>query len=153
TARGRVYYYYQRGRGTPHIGPRIKLPDDPHAPEFWQAVRQAQGIVGTAAADTVGALIDAYVTSPAFTLPREEGGFAESAKTVYRGSLRIAREAWGALPANGIRPIHVQAVIDKFAATAAKANNFRTAMRVLSAFGRKRDLIAHSFVEGVEGRD
>src|SRR5215207_2106853 len=89
-ARGRMYFYYQAGRGTPHVGPRIALPSDPHAPEFWQALRQAQGIVGPVRTDTVNALIDAYMTSPPFVLPRDAGGLAESTKVLYRGSLAIA---------------------------------------------------------------
>lgn len=46
TSRGREYFYFQTGRGTDHAGPRIRLPNDLHSPEFWNAVRQAQGIVG-----------------------------------------------------------------------------------------------------------
>lgn len=52
-SRGREYFYFQTGRGTTHVGERIKLPNDPHSPEFWQAVRQAQGISGPVAADTM----------------------------------------------------------------------------------------------------
>jgi len=55
-ARAREYYYYQAGRGTKHEGPRIKLPNDPQSPEFWQAVRQAQGLVGPTTTDTINAL-------------------------------------------------------------------------------------------------
>jgi hypothetical protein len=45
-ARGRQYFYFQAGRGTPNVGERIKLPSDPQSPEFWQAIRQAQGRAG-----------------------------------------------------------------------------------------------------------
>lgn len=62
-SRGREYFYYQEGRGTPHAGDRIRLPDDPQAPEFWSAVRQAQGTFGPTATDTIGALIDAFEVS------------------------------------------------------------------------------------------
>ena len=47
------------GRGTDHAGPRVRLPDDPHSPEFWNAVRQAQGIVGPVPTGTINALADA----------------------------------------------------------------------------------------------
>ena len=66
-ARGREFYYFQAGRGTDHAGPRVRLPNDPATPEFWQAVRQAQGIVGPVPTDTINALCDAYETAwPAF---------------------------------------------------------------------------------------
>ena len=42
TSRGKEYYYYQSGRGTPAQGPRITLPKDPHSPEFW-AIPRAPG--------------------------------------------------------------------------------------------------------------
>lgn len=62
-SRGREYYYYQEGRGTPHAGERIRLPDNPQTPEFWSAVRQAQGAFGPTPTDTVNALIDEFELS------------------------------------------------------------------------------------------
>ena len=59
------------------MGERIKLPNDPQSPEFWQAVRQAQGIVGPVATDTIGALIDAYdrgVAEPSAKACRQHQG-------------------------------------------------------------------------------
>lgn len=153
TARGRDYFYFQAGRNTPRAGPRIALPNDPHSPEFWQAIRQAQGLIGAVRTDTINALIDAYMTSSAFTLPPENGGLSAGTRDIYRRGFAIARDAWGELPRDGLRPVHVQAAVDKLAATPAKANNFLTSMRVLSRFGRKQDLIAHGFVEGVTAID
>lgn len=70
TSGGREYFYFQAGRGTDHAGPRIKLPSDPQSPEFWHAVRQAQGIVGPIPTGTINALADAWeVAWP--TLPRK----------------------------------------------------------------------------------
>lgn len=60
-ARGRDYFYFQPGRGTPNAGARVRLPDDPRSPEFWTAVRQLEGIAERT--DTIGALIDAYIAS------------------------------------------------------------------------------------------
>ena len=59
-ARSRDYYYFQTARGTPQQGPRIPLPNDTQSPEFWNAIRQAQGIVGPVPTDTINALADAY---------------------------------------------------------------------------------------------
>ena len=127
-SRGREYFYYQAGRGTDHVGSRIKLPDDPHSPEFWQAVRQAQGLVGPVQTDTIGALIDAYeVAWPG--LPRK---LADSTKEQYRRSLRVVRDAWGDLPADSLRPSHVQALIETIGAEKpGKANNVLDALRAM----------------------
>src|SRR5262245_19041713 len=84
-SRGRQYFYYQVGRGTKHEGPRTKLPNDPHAPEFWAALRQAQGINDTSVpTDTVNALIDAFQAD----WPRLRRKIAESTKYQYRRQLR-----------------------------------------------------------------
>lgn len=149
-ARGREFYYFQAGRGTPHAGPRIRLPNDPHSPEFWNAIRQAQGIVGPVATDTVGALIDTFIA--AFPQPLETK-LAVTTQYQYRRSLKLAREAWGDLPAGGLRPIHVQTLMDTMRDMPGKANGFLGAMRALSKFGRKRDLIDSSIVEGVSPCD
>jgi hypothetical protein len=45
------YYYYQPGRGTARAAERIALPKDVHSVEFWNALRQAQGLQSTATAD------------------------------------------------------------------------------------------------------
>lgn len=142
-ARGREYFYYQVGRGTAHAGPRIRLPNDPHAPEFWQAIRAAQGDHAEAPKDTVNALIDAYMVSPAYT------GRAEGTQYQYLQSLKIARAAWGALPASALRPDHLQAMMDEFADRPGKANNFLTAMRALQKFARPRRHLLHGVTEGV----
>ncbi|WP_235890701.1 tyrosine-type recombinase/integrase [Pararhizobium mangrovi] len=68
----------------------------------------------------------------------------------YDRSLRTARKAWGDLPARGLRPVHVQAVMDGLSGTPGAANNFLSAMRALSTWGRVRDHIDHSLTEGVK---
>jgi integrase len=143
-SRGREYFYFQARRGTNHAGPRVRLPNDPHAPEFWQAIRQAQGIVGPVPNDTVGALIDGYLTSPPFL------GVSAGTQYQYRRGLEVARRAWGALAAAGLRPVHIQGVMDALAATPSKANSFLGTIRALSAWARARDLIPHSLHEGVK---
>jgi integrase len=143
SARGREYFYFQVGRGTPHAGPRIRLPNNPHAPEFWQAIRAAQGTPQTAASDTIDALIDKYMASPSYT------GREESTQYQYLQSLKIARAAWGSLPASALRPDHVQAMMDELAAKPGKANNFLTAMNALQKFARPRKHLLHSVTEGV----
>jgi hypothetical protein len=90
-ARGRQYFYFQAGRGTLNVGGRIKLPNDPQSPEFWQTIRQAQGLPRTTSTDTISGLIAAYLESPRF---RE---FAPGSQSQYRSCLDIARSAWGSL--------------------------------------------------------
>lgn len=126
-SRAREYFYYQAGRGTDHAGPRIPLPKDPHSPEFWQAVRQAQGIVGPVATDTINALVDAYETAWP-TLPRK---LSDSTQEHYRRALRLVREAWGELRADALRPSHVQALMDGLAGKPGTANNMLDALRAM----------------------
>lgn len=148
-ARGREYFYYQAGRGTDHAGPRVPLPNDPHSPEFWNAIRQAQGIVGSVPADTFGAVLDAYL-SHIRTVRTASETITAGTIDQYERALRIARAAWSDLPAKGLRPVHVQAVMDAFASTPGKANNFLSAMRALSTWARVNDHIEHSLTEGVK---
>lgn len=143
-SRGREYFYFHPGRGTERAGKRVRLPDNPQAPEFWQAIRQAQGITGPVATDTIAALLDAYLTAPAFL------GLGEGTQDQYRRALKLARSAWGALPAKGLRPVHVRAVMDGLADQPGKANNFLGTMRALSAWARARDFVEHSLTEGVK---
>jgi hypothetical protein len=148
-ARARVYYYYQSGRGTSRQGPRIRLPSDPQSPEFWTALRQAQGIVGPVATDTVNALIDGYITA----WPRLPKKLSEATQRQYRRYLKLASRAWGELKADCLRPAHMRAMMQGLAATPPKANSFLWCMSALSAWARVNDHISQSFVEGVKSFD
>lgn len=144
-ARGKEYFYWQPGRGTDHPGERIRLPNDPQSPEFWNAIRQAQGVTGAVPVDTFGAVLDGYLE-----YIKTSGTITEGTIDQYERALRLARKAWGNLQAKGLRPVHVQAVMDGLAATPGKANNFLSAMRALSTWARVRDHVEHSLTEGVK---
>ena len=144
-ARGREYFYWQPGRGTDHPGERIRLPNNPHLPEFWNAIRQAQGLVGAVPVNTFGAVLDGYLTHI-----DTAGTITAGTIDQYKRALTTARTAWGHLPAKGLRPVHVQAIMDGLAATPGKANNFLSAMRALSTWARVRDHIDQSITEGVK---
>lgn len=145
-SRARDYFYYQEGRGTDHAGPRITLPKDPHSPEFWQAVRQAQGITGPVPTDTVNALADAYETAWP-TLPRK---LSDATKEQYRRSLRVVRKAWGDLRANALRPSHVQALMEGLAAKPGSANNVLDALRAMCRWAMgPRELLSRDPTLGV----
>src|SRR5262249_19722999 len=97
----------------------------------------------------INALVQAYIAAWP-TLPNK---LSEGSQNQYRRLLKIAREAWGELKADGLRPIHVRAMMQQLAMTPAKANNFLSCMRALSAWGRAEDHITRSFVEGVKPFD
>ena len=143
-ARGREYFYYQANRGTPRAGARIVLPHDPHSPEFWIELRKAQGIEQTVpAVATFGMVCDLYEAWPMFSK------LAPGTQAHYRHSLKTVRAAWGDLPAAGLRPVHVQALMDQLAATPGKANNILGLLWALSKWGRQRDHFPHSITEGI----
>jgi len=143
-SRGREFYYFQTGRGTDHEGPRIKLPPDPQSPEFWMALRRAQGLDKTDIA-TFGAVADAYQSSPKFD------ELAPGTKAHYRRYLKMAKQAWGNLPAAGLRPPHVYELIDKLSPIPGAANNLLTLLRALSDWGVARGKFPQSITEGVKG--
>jgi integrase len=143
-SRGREYLYFQAGRGTSHAGPRIRLPNDPHSPEFWVAIRQAQGLPKASPTDTMEGLIEAYYQSPNFT------NLERLTQYQYRRYFGIAIAAWGSLPSAALMPHHVQAMMDGLSKTPGKANNFLIVMHALSAFARPRNLLTQRIAEGVE---
>jgi integrase len=143
TSRGHEYHYFQAGRGTLAQGPRIKIPYDPQAPEFWTALREAQGKSEVPIVNTVGLVIDEYLAAAAPTL-------SFSALDHYRRALGIARRAWGELPIEGVRPSHVKRLMDGMAKTPAKANQFLSVMKVMSGWALVSDKITQSMVEGVK---
>jgi integrase len=145
-SRGREYFYYQAGRGTDHHGPRVALPNDPHSPEFWNAIRQAQGIVGPVPTDTINALSDAYQTAWP-TLPRK---LSDGTKEQYKRSLGVVRAAWGDLRAAALRPSHVQALMDGLAHKPGKANNVLDALRAMCRWAMgPRELLSRDPTLGV----
>lgn len=148
-ARGREYFYWQPGRGTLAASKRIRLPDDPHSPEFWNALRQAQGLAGPVPTNTISALVDGFLAH--IDTGGSVSGNPLTTGTIdqYKRALTTARTAWGNLPAKGLRPVHVQAIMDGLVSTPGKANNFLSAMRALSTWARVRDHIDQSLTEGV----
>lgn len=142
-SRGKEYYYWQPGRGTKGAPKAKPLPRDPTTPEFWIALREAQGI-GVAQEETFTHVCDLYEASTRFAK------LTEGTKDQYRRGLRTARKAWGELPAQGLRSSHVLAMMDKLATKPGKANTFLGVMRALSAWGMPRNKFAASLTEGVE---
>jgi integrase len=142
-ARGKMYYFYQAGRGTAAQGPRIPLPRDPQTPEFWIALREAQGKSSVPIVNTVNFVVDEYLAAASPTL-------SASAYDHYQRALGIAKRAWGDLPIEGLRPSHVKKAMEGMATTPAKANQFLSVMRVLSGWALVSDKIMQGLTEGVK---
>lgn len=143
TSRGREYYYFQAGRGTTAPGPRIKIKHDPQTPEFWAALRDAQGKSSLPQTNTVNIAVDQYLSSVAKTV---------TPITLYHygRSLSFAKRAWGDLPVEGIRPAHVKELMEGMADTPSKANHFLGCMKSFSGWARVKDFTTQSMTEGVK---
>lgn len=144
TARGREYYYFQTSRGSKYQGERIRLPNDPHASEFWNAVRNAQGIIASVPTDTIDALIDAYTCSPKFA------ELKTSTQYMYKRGLKFARDAWGSLSKDQLRPHHIRAVMDGLSHAQGNANMFFGAVQAMSKWAVGRDLLDIHLTAGVD---
>jgi integrase len=68
----------------------------------------------------------------------------------YRRLLKIARGAWGNLPAEGVRPKHVRVLLNQLAAVPGTANNVLSLLRALSQRGLERGHFPQSLSEGVK---
>ena len=145
---GRDYFYYQEGRGTSHAGERIRLPDDPRTPEFWMALRQAQGPFGPTPTDTVNALFDAFEMS----WPTLQRKLSKSTQEQYRRNLKPPRKAWGDLPARELRPRHVDALIRKIGEEKpGAANNVLDALKAACRWATGPvELLTHDPTHGVQ---
>ena len=148
TSKGREYFYYQVGRGTESQGTRISLPRDPHSPEFWQAIRTAQGGDFGVVPETVAGVADEYISYLKTAVAT--GSLVTGTFKQYEHSMGVAKAAWGALSIKGLRPVHVQAIMDGMAHKPGAANNFLSSMRAFSKWARVRDHIEYSLTEGVD---
>jgi integrase len=143
TSRGHEYYYFQAGRGTAAQGPRIQLPNDYESPEFWAALREAQGKSSVPIVNTVNLVADEYLAAASPSL-------SASSFDHYQRALGIAKKAWGDLALDGVRPAHVKKLMEGMATTPAKANQFLSVMKVFSGWSLVSDKIAQSLTEGVK---
>lgn len=143
-SRGREYFYWSPDRGTKRAAKAIRLPSDPTDPNFWIALRAAQGQDGTQIL-TVNDVIDRYVTSPKFTK------LTKGTRDMYAKPLKILRAGFGDWNASKMRPNHLREVIEGMADMPGAANNLLSVARAFSAWGVARDYFSQSFTDGVEG--
>lgn len=142
-SRGREYYYWAPGRGTKNAEKPAPLPSDPTSPEFWTALRKAQGNSG-AAVVTVNDVIDLYLGHKKFL------DLAPGSKTQYRRALNILRAGFGSWESAKLRSHHIREVVEGMADTPGAANNLLGATAALSAWGIARNHFQQSLTLGVE---
>jgi Phage integrase family len=113
---------------------RIRLPNDPRLPEWWDAYRKAAG--APEARDhpkSFKSLISAYRDSPEF------GELAEATRRGYERHLNIIEAKWGDLQVAGLLPVHVLKLRDKYRATPATANALIRTLSALLSWSVPRD--------------
>jgi integrase len=141
--RGKVYFYWHPGRGTAHAGKRIPLPPDPTTPEFWNALRQAQGIAGLVTVKTVGSVIDLFLVAKEFPKHPDTAG-------MYERGLRILRAGFGDEPVETLRPSIIREIVQGMDETPGAANNFLGAIRAFSSWAVVHDHLPASITAGVK---
>lgn len=144
-SRGRDYFYYQPGRGTPAAGERLKLPDDPQSPEFWAAIQRAKGPVSEPIVVTMNHVFDKYMQ-----WLRGRNDVSAETKRKYERTLDIARRGIGHMQPDALRPSDVRLLLDQFADIPGTANNILGALRALSAWGLERGHFGASFTQSVK---
>lgn len=83
---------------------------------------------------------------------RAAGEVTASTIIFYEQSSRLAREAWGNLSPRGLKPVHVQAILNGMADRPAAANNFLSTMRSFSKWAKLNEFIITSLTEGLSPR-
>lgn len=130
---GRPYLYFQKGRGTAKRGQRVRLPDDPTSPEFWDAyARLVQLKPAVRNANAVGELARAWTESPKWA------GMSDSTRAEWTRHVKKIVAHWGKLEVSGIEPKHVAMLRDEYAGTPATANNILRCLGSMIAWGIER---------------
>lgn len=135
-SRGQVYLYFQRGRGTPVAGPRVRLPDDPQSIEFWTAYRKLAGLdqdnPKAVNPKSFAALIEAFKASPEFVEK------SASTQRQYGRHCELFGKWWGKLEVSGLLPAHVLKARDTMRDTPAEANAVIRSLSVLLSWSVPR---------------
>lgn len=136
-SRGRLYFYYQEGRGAKAPGERFALPPDPQSPEFWDAYRRLSGVVETPVPGSIAELVAAFRAGEDFK------GLPDSTQRTYGVHLGrfAARDFWGRMPARDLRPRNVMTFRDLLADTPVMANQMLTVGELLWSWAIPLELI------------
>jgi len=146
-SRGRLYYYFQAGRSTAHEGPRIRLPDDPHLPEFWAALRAAQGFT---ALDVVPDNFEQLCKEFETYIESKAADLSAGTIRVYKINLQPARKHWATVDPRSLRPMHVANLHDALADTPGKADNMLGVLSSLSRWALLNGKLDVALTHGVE---
>lgn len=144
-ARGREYFYFQEGRNTTAPGKRIKLPNDPHSPEFWAAISQTKGDRGEPAVVTMSTVFDKYIL-----WLNTRNDVVDETKRRYSKQLDLARRGVGHMQPGNVRPSDIRVLLDQFADVPGTGNNLLGALRAVSSWGLERGHFDHSITESVK---
>lgn len=146
TRHGRIYYYYQRHRGTPKAGPYVRLPDDPKSPAFWSAYELASGQRHevTTDAGTFARLIREYKASPQFAK------LAETTKREYERYLLRIETILADVKVRELRPVHVLEMHDRMAGTPIAADAQISVLSTLVKWGIPRGYRDDNPAENIE---
>jgi integrase len=134
TARGKVYYYFQRRRGKHDAGPRSPPARDQYARnglQLWQPPRNHAPLLLQAASRSSG-----RPTEPVPRGPRTKG-----TASTYMSAWRIIQPIWGDLPPSRITPEAVAKIHDKLADRPVMANLVLTVLRMVMAEAVRRGMI------------
>lgn len=136
TAKGKSYYYFQPGRGSRCPGKRVRLPNDPRDPKFWEEYDALTGKtekINKVLPNTFSALIASYKVSPEFA------GKASSTKSLNELHLTAIDDILGAHLVRGLRAKHVLQLRDMFADTPRKADQIVSMLSTIIAWGIPRE--------------
>ena len=128
-AKGKTYYYWSPHRGTAFARKRIRLPDDPSNPDFWDALRKVMGVETISEKGTFGALIERYKAS------EEWRGLKERTKEHYTAHLARIESAWAAASVDGLTVRGIYALRARFEKTPVSANHTVSILRTLLKWG------------------
>lgn len=148
-SRGKVYFYYERARGSAAAGKRVRLPDDRDSPEFWIAYREASSPrpIGVAAPETptMAVRFEQYLQ-----WLRESGTVEPETIRKYARQFDVASRGIGHMMADTVRPHDIRLLLDQFMRTPGTGNNILGALRACSAWGLERGYFDRSFTESVK---
>jgi integrase len=136
TAKGKTYFYYHPGRGTKNTGKRVRLPNDPRDPAFWEMYARLGGNMQAEvkpAPFTFEALIAGYRASPEFAKRKPR------TRVEYERHMATISGVWGPRLVKGVRAKHVLQLRDSFASTPTKADHLVSMLSTLISWGIPRD--------------
>jgi integrase len=148
---GKIRYYYQYRRGKPDAGPRNRLPDNPHSPEFWAALNrhryaeQAGTSPSTGLRKTIERMVADYIASPHFN------SLAASTRREYVRYLQMISEGIGNEHPDALEPHDVARIRDNIGIEKpGKANAMVRVIGALFVWGRERGWCKMNPADGIK---